>query len=55
MHASDFTVLPFFDISAICAKYLACNPGSVTEMITNIILANDVIEGIKGKWKTRLT
>ena len=33
MHTSNFTVLPFFDISIIYAKYLAHNLGSATEMI----------------------
>ena len=43
MHASNFTVPPFFDIFAIYAKYLARNLGSATEIITNITLLDDFV------------
>ena len=43
MHASNFTVLPFFDIFVIYAKYLAHNLGSETEIITNITLVDDFV------------
>ena len=43
MHASNFTVPPFFDIFVIYAKYLAHNLGSATEMIINITLVDDFV------------
>ena len=43
MHTSTFTVLPFFGISVISAKYLAHNFGSATEMIINITLVDDCV------------
>ena len=36
MHTSNFTALPFSDISIIYAKYLEHNLGSAAEMIINI-------------------
>ena len=43
MHTSNFTVLPFFNISIIYAKYLEHNLGSRTEMIINIALVDDFV------------
>ena len=43
MHPQSLLVHPFFDISVICAKYLAHILGSATEIIIKITLIDDFV------------